>query len=99
MSNADLAPSFVRTAVPLIVGPLLARYGFQADDPDVVMLLSAGLGWLYYVIVRLCELKAPTLGYLLGIAKSPTYLSPPAVVIDEDGTRSIGDGGSGAQRL
>lgn len=99
MNNAvDLAPSFVRTAVPLIVGPLLARYGFSADDPDTLMLLSAGLGWLYYVIVRFCELKAPTLGYLLGIAKAPTYVNPPAVVIDEDGTRSVGDG-SGSARL
>jgi hypothetical protein len=88
---ADLAPSFVRTAVPLVVGPLLARYGFSADDPDTVMLLSALLGWVYYVAVRVMELKAPTLGYLLGIAKPPTYLNPPAVVIDEDGTREYGE--------
>ena len=96
MTNAvDLTPSFVRTAVPLIVGPLLARYGFDADDPNVVMLLSAGLGWLYYVIVRLLEQKAPNLGYLLGMAKQPTYVNPPATVMDEHGTRHIADDAEG----
>lgn len=95
----DLPPSFVRTAVPLIVGPLAARYGFSADDPDQVMVLSGLLGWIYYVVVRVLELKAPTLGYLLGVAKPPTYLSPPAVVIDEEGTRSYGDDESGSTRL
>ncbi len=98
-SFADLGPSLVRTAVPLVVGPLLARYGFSADDPDVVMLLSALLGWVYYVIVRVLELKAPTLGYLLGVAKPPTYLNPTAVVVDEDGRREYGEGDIGSTRL
>jgi uncharacterized membrane protein YcaP (DUF421 family) len=86
----DLAPSFVRTAVPLIVGPLIARYGFDADDPTVSVVISAVVSYVYYVIVRVLELKAPTLGYLLGIAKQPTYVTPPAVVIDEGGARAVG---------
>lgn len=88
---ADLAPSFIRTLVPLIVGPLIARYGFDANDPTTAIMISAAASYLYYVISRVLELKAPTLGYLLGVAKQPTYVSPPAVVSDEDGTRFVGD--------
>lgn len=73
----DLTPAFVRTAVPLIVGPLVARFGFNADDPTVTALLAGVIGWLYYVAVRLIELKAPTFGYLLGIAKAPAYSHQP----------------------
>lgn len=87
----DLAPSFIRTAVPLIVGPLIARYGFDVNDPTTALMISGVAGYLYYIIVRLLELKAPTLGYLLGLAKQPTYVSPPAVITDEDGTRVVGD--------
>lgn len=80
MSGAgDLAPSFIRTAVPLIVGPLIARYGFDVQDPTTATVIAAVAAWFYYVLVRVCELKAPTLGYLLGIAKQPTYASPPEV--------------------
>lgn len=86
----DLAPSFIRTAVPLIVGPLIARYGFDVDDTSISLIVSAVAAWLYYVVVRVLELKAPRVGYLLGLAKQPTYVSPPAVVTDEDGTRTVG---------
>ncbi len=70
---AAQAPGYVRTLVPIVLGPLIARYGFDADDPTTLMICSSVAGWLYYVIVRLIETKAPGFGYLLGIAKQPVY--------------------------
>lgn len=90
--SADLAPSLIRTIVPLIIGPVLARFcpGLTANDPTVLLGASAVFSYLYYVIVRMLELKAPTLGYLLGMAKAPTYVTPPAIVTDSGGTREVG---------
>ena len=91
-ATVDLAPSLVRTAVPLIVGPLVARYGFDVDDPTVSVVLAAVISYLYYVVVRVLELKFPTLGFLLGMNKQPVYVTPPAVVTDVDGARTIATG-------
>lgn len=76
---SDLTPSFVRTLVPLVIGPLAARYapGIDTSDPDVLLALSAVIGWAYYVLVRLIETRFPRLGYLLGIAKTPAYSPAP----------------------
>lgn len=91
MSAADLGPSLVRTLVPLIFGPVVTLFGFDINDPQTNLIVSAVVSYVFYVIVRLLELKAPVLGYLLGVAKAPVYLSPPAIVTDEDGTRVVGD--------
>lgn len=90
-TGADLFASVIRTIVPLIVGPLIARFGFDPDDPGTTLWISAVASGIYYLVVRLLELKAPTLGYLLGVAKQPTYVNPPAIVTDEEGTHTVGD--------
>lgn len=74
-TGAGLGTSLVRTLVPIIVGPLVARFlpGFDPSDPNVLLVVSAVASYLYYVVVRVLELKAPQLGYLLGIAKPPVY--------------------------
>lgn len=74
--TADLAPSFVRTLVPFIVGALGSRYGLDSDDPTTSLLAQVVIGYVYYVIVRLLELRAPQLGYLLGVNKAPVYTTP-----------------------
>lgn len=88
---ADLIPSVVRTTTPLIIGPLVAYFGFSPDDEATLAALSGLLGWAFYVIIRVLEWKAPVLGWLLGFARQPTYVTPPALVTDEEGTRMIGE--------
>ena len=96
----DLAPSLIRTLVPLVAGPVIARFGFDVTDPDTLALATAVFGWLYYVLVRLIETKYPSFGYLLGIAKAPAYSAEPspspgpgedveAVVIPDEGAITI----------
>lgn len=72
------APGFVRTLVPIALGPLLARFGFSAEDPTTLMYCSVIAGYGYYVVVRVMEHYFPTLGYLLGIAKQPVYAPGPS---------------------
>lgn len=72
-STAGLGPSLVRTLVPIIIGPVVARLGINPEDPTVLLLASGTISYLYYVLVRVLETKAPQLGYFLGVAKSPVY--------------------------
>jgi len=73
--SGDRTPAFVRTLIPIIIGPLVARFapGVDADDPTVLLLVSAVVSYVYYVGVRYLEAYNPKLGYLLGIAKTPAY--------------------------
>lgn len=74
--------SIVRTIVPLIVGGVLS---FTVTlniplDPEfeklLTALLTAFLTALYYVAVRLFETYiSPKLGWMLGLAKSPSSYS------------------------
>lgn len=74
----DALIGFIRTAVPAAVGTLLAyvaaKTGVTEPLPDVgpfaVAVATAG----YWVVVRYLESKVPSLGWLLGYAKPPTYL-------------------------
>ena len=75
---SGLKPSLIRTLVPLLIGPLIARFGLNPDDPNTLLLAGAGLSYLYYVLVRVIETKYPKVGYLLGIAKAPAYSPAPA---------------------
>lgn len=95
------APAFVRTLVPFIVGPLVARAGFDVTDPNTLAIVTAVSGYLWYVLVHTVELRYPQFGYLLGIAKAPAYSTEPApspgpgeeveaVVVPDEGDVDLG---------
>lgn len=71
--SSNLTPSLVRTAVPLLIGPLFCMFGWAPDDPDATVIVSSVVSWLYYTVVRVLETYFPKLGYALGIAKAPAY--------------------------
>jgi hypothetical protein len=77
---ASIGSSVVRTVVPVIVGTLLgwaARIQFDLDVGLITEAVTVIVTTLYYVVVRLLETRvAPAWGYLLGIAKVPTYAPP-----------------------
>ena len=81
MSNTASAlwASIVRTFVPIIVGSVVGWFvtlGVTLDDQFsglLTLVVSAALSGVYYVAVRLLETYvAPKLGWLLGLAKTPT---------------------------
>lgn len=58
----------------MVVGPLVAKFvPHGADDPDVLLGISGVASYGYWVAVRTLETHFPKAGYLLGIAKTPTY--------------------------
>lgn len=70
----------IRTTVPAVVGAVLA---YLAKEFGIVIDESAGAGLVagatalltaaYYAAARLLEAKVPSLGWLLGNPKTPTY--------------------------
>jgi hypothetical protein len=74
--------SFVRTIVPAIVGQVMGyltvTLGLEVD-PQFEGALTAVLGTvfmaIYYLIVRVIEMKFPQIGILLGWAASPDSYS------------------------
>lgn len=85
----ELVISQIRTWVPLFVGALaswLATRGINLDDTAVqglVAFLTALLGSLYYLVVRLFEkYVSPKFGWLLGYAKMPIYTVKPKLPSD-----------------
>lgn len=76
---SDLAVSFIRTAVPYIVGALvswLATKGVELDEAASAGLstfLTALFGSVYYLVFRFLEQKYPELGRFLGVARKPKY--------------------------
>lgn len=83
-SPPSLSPALIRTLVPILVGPLAARYfpGLDIEDPTFLLLASAVISYSYYVIVRVIEEHYPQFGWLLGLAKRPVYSSAPPVSPD-----------------
>lgn len=79
MSLSDLWTSFVRTAVPTIVGALLAtRIGPFIDVEAATAALTAGFAIIYYAIVRVLEMVGgPAFGWFLGLARQPVYIELP----------------------
>lgn len=72
--------ALIRTAVPSLVGLLvswLAVRGFALDpeaQAGIVTVLTTAIITLYYALVTLLERKVnPAFGWLLGVAKAPTY--------------------------
>lgn len=79
-------PAYIRTFVPLIVGwlaTLLAKYGFNVDGTLLQALVGAALGGIYYVVVRYLESHKAQFGWLLGVAKQPSYVPGPAPAPDD----------------
>lgn len=72
-----LGTSVIRTAVPLVVGLLLAlpvskKLGLTSED--VTPAVAAVLALAYYVLARLLETRRGTAwGWLLGRASAPVY--------------------------
>jgi hypothetical protein len=90
----DLGASYVRTGVTIAVGTgiaWLARRAHIIIDPATsdgvtAAFTSATIG-AYYLVVRALETKVPAFGWLLGLAKLPTYPAPTnEVPIPESGT-------------
>lgn len=80
--------SFIRTIVPVIVGQVMGFFTAQGIDVDpqfegaLTAVLGAAFAGLYYLIVRVIEMKFPQAGILLGYAKSPdSYSKGPGVEI------------------
>ena len=76
----DIWDSLVRTFIPIIVGTVIgwfAAAGITVDpafEPSLVAGLTAAAGAVYYAIVRVLETYvSPKFGWLLGLAKAPTY--------------------------
>lgn len=78
---AGIGASIVRTVVPVIVGTLLgaaAKHGFDFDNGSITEVVTVVITTAYYAVVRLLETRiAPAWGWLLGVAKVPTYPSAP----------------------
>lgn len=75
----DLVTSFIRTAVPYVVGAVVAwltQKGVHVPDSAVASATSAVtfvVGTSYYVLVRALEHRWPKFGYFLGVPVKPTY--------------------------
>lgn len=85
----DQVVSLIRTGVAIAVGTALSwavRHGLNLgnDSAAATAYITPLAIAAYYTVVRLLEGKFPTLGWLLGIAKAPTYasVSVPAPVPD-----------------
>lgn len=79
--GVELAPSLVRTAIPFLAGLfgtwLLERFGVEVDTATVGALLTAVIGYVYYVVVRFMEVfVSDRWGYVLGFRKKPVYVPP-----------------------
>lgn len=90
----DLGASIVRTFVATAVGTGVAWVAKNAhiviDDNSsagLVQSVTASAIAAYYLVVRTLETKVPAFGWLLGLAKLPTYPAPTnEVPIPESGT-------------
>lgn len=85
MALRDLFGSLVRTAVPSLVGLLLAflarKWGIVLDDStstQLSMVATALAGTAYYAVARAAEAKWKWAGWLLGWNVPPTYTSTEA---------------------
>lgn len=78
--------SFIRTIVPAIVGAVVAylvQLGLAVDgefEAALTAVLFAVFTGIYYLIVRVIEMKFPGIGILLGWAASPDSYSKGAGV-------------------
>lgn len=77
-----IGTSIVRTVVPAVVGLIVAAFARANVDIPPGLLDEAIAGIVttaYYAVVRLAETHlGPAYGWLLGVAKRPTYTEPSA---------------------
>lgn len=77
--NGNLLPSLIRTVVPYLVGLVvtwLTSFGVAVPEETqgaLSALLAFAIGTAYYLVVRIFERRKPSVGVLLGIAKTPAY--------------------------
>lgn len=77
--GASLVRTFVATAVGVGVAWLAKNAHIVIDGSTSAGLVQAFTGFvigLYYLVVRTLETKVPAFGWLLGLAKLPTYPAP-----------------------
>lgn len=79
----DLGASYVRTGVAIAVGTVLTFLAKKAhlviDSQTSAGIVQADTAFViggYYLVVRFLETKVPAFGWLLGLAKLPTYPAP-----------------------
>lgn len=77
----DVLASLIRTAVPVVVGWVIAWLATRWLD--LTAYSNAINAWLvpvciagYYTLVRLLEAKFPAFGWLLGLKAQPKYVTP-----------------------
>lgn len=75
----NVVPSVIRTGVPLLVGvgvSFAAAKGIHISpetEAQVVVLMGAVAASVYHWLVRVLEERWPRFGWLLGIARAPSY--------------------------
>lgn len=88
--GASLVRTFVATAVGTGVAWVAKNAHFVIDDATSAGLVQAFTATTiggYYLVVRTLETRIPAFGWLLGLAKLPTYPSPTnEVPVPESGT-------------
>lgn len=76
----DFLASLWRTAVPVIVGTLvawLAHAGLHVDSAAATAWLTAAFTGVYYALFRLAEQRLGVgWGWFLGLARPPAYTAP-----------------------
>jgi len=73
----DFFLSVRRTVVPFVVGAVGATVaGPYLPDALVAEWVTVGLATIYYVALRLFEMKFPAVSVLLGGKGQPTYVDP-----------------------
>lgn len=79
MTVSDYLVSLIRTAVPVLVGLLiaaLAKAGLKLDEGTLSPLIDGLAVGGYYAVIRAAETRWPLAGYLLGWKSQPTYSKP-----------------------
>lgn len=74
--GASIVRTFAATAVGTGVAWLAARANIvinEATSAGLVQAFTATVIAAYYLVVRTLETKVPAFGWLLGLAKLPTY--------------------------
>jgi len=83
MNLSDKVLSAIRTGIPYLVGlgvsMLVVHTGLSIPESVqgwLTALLTFGVGYAYYLLVRFLEGKWPSLGWLLGAPVQPVYNPP-----------------------
>jgi len=73
--------AYVRTFVPIAIGAVVTFLARQFDiviDSEsaqgAVLFVNAVVTGAYYALIKYAETRFPWIGWLIGYAKSPTYL-------------------------